>query len=206
MLKNPLIFFISCYFLLSSCSTETEPVYSSLPADAVILAFGDSLTYGTGVGDGDSYPTILESLTGFTVINAGVPGEISRKGLNRLPELLDKHNPNLLILIHGGNDILRKLSNSGLKNNLIEMVGEAKKRKIPVILMGVPRFGILSLKSHKVYAEVVASENIPADLETLPQIIGNESLKSDQVHPNEEGYRLMAEAIFALLKESGAIP
>jgi len=206
MLKNPLIIFISCCFLLTSCGSETEPVYSSLPANAVILAFGDSLTYGTGVGENDSYPAILESLTGLTVINAGIPGEVSSKGLNRLPELLDKHNPSLLILIHGGNDILRKLSHTGLKNNLIEMIGEAKKREIPIIMLGVPRFGILSLKSHKVYEEVVAAENIPADLDALPEIIGNDSLKSDRVHPNKEGYRLMAEAIFALLKESGAIP
>ena len=92
MLKNPLIFFISCYFLLSSCSTETKPVYSSLPADEVILAFGDSLTHGTGVGDDDSYPTILKSLTGFTVINAGIPGEVSSIGLIHLPELLDRND------------------------------------------------------------------------------------------------------------------
>jgi len=86
------------------------------------------------------------------------------------------------------------------------MIGEAKKREIPIILMDVPQFGILSLKSHKVYEQMVASENIPADLETLPQIIGNESLKSDQVHPNEEDYQLITEAVFALLKESSAIP
>jgi len=92
---------------LSSCSDEAK--LPALAADATILAFGDSLTYGTGTSRDNAYPTVLEKLLKRRVINAGIPGEISSKGLNRLPALIEKYRPDLIIICHGGNDILRKL-------------------------------------------------------------------------------------------------
>ena len=87
-------------FTLYSCNDSSNSL-SPLSSDATILAFGDSLTHGTGANNGEDYPTLLTKLTNINVINAGVPGEVSSKGLERLPALLDEHNPDLLILIHG---------------------------------------------------------------------------------------------------------
>jgi len=95
------------YLLLFSCGQE-QPQLDKLSKDAVILAFGDSLTYGTGAKPAESFPVILEKLSNRKVINAGIPGELSSSGLDRFPEVLDKQQPELVILCHGGNDILRK--------------------------------------------------------------------------------------------------
>ena len=95
-------------FTLSAC--DSGPQLRSLNHEAKILAFGDSITVGYGVNEGEDYPSQLQQLTQRTVINAGISGEISEEGLQRLPDLLNEHEPELLILIHGGNDILRKLN------------------------------------------------------------------------------------------------
>ena len=141
MKLNYLIFLLAVIFYLVSCSDSNKP-HNTLANDATILAFGDSLTYGTGANTGEDYPSLLASYLNLNVINAGIPGEISKQGLKRLPQLLDKHKPDLLILIHGGNDILRKLPRSELKSNLLSMFAEAESRNIPAVALGVPEPGL----------------------------------------------------------------
>ena len=196
--------------LLTACS-KSQKVFDKLPADAVILAFGDSLTYGTNVNEEQSYPNVLEQLSSHSVINAGVAGEISADGLTRLPAVLDEEQPKLLILIHGGNDILRKIPREQTVANLTAMIAEAKKRNIKVVMLGVPALqlfsavGLFSLESDPLYQQVAEAENVPIDLQSLPEIISNRELKSDQVHPNAQGYQRLADAIFKLLKNTGAL-
>src|SRR5690606_16562762 len=119
------------------------PQLPALAEDAVILAFGDSLTRGTGAAAGEDYPAVLAALSGRRVINAGVPGEISRDGLRRLPALLERHEPALLILCHGGNDLLRRLDPAQTTANVEQMVRMATERGIAVVLVGVPEPGLL---------------------------------------------------------------
>lgn len=187
-----------------ACNKQT-PMLSKLPDQAVILAFGDSLTYGTGAAAEHDYPSILAGLAGREVINAGVPGEISSEGLMRLPALLDEYQPNLLILIHGGNDILRQINPEQTRDNLKAMIAEAKQRNIAVVLMGVPKFGLVFLHSAEFYAELAQSEQVPIDLESLPTILASNALKSDTVHPNDAGYAQLAKNIAVLLQQQGAL-
>lgn len=189
---------------LMACNTQT-PMLNKLSDDAVILAFGDSLTYGTGAAPEHDYPTILAGLIGREVINTGVAGEISSEGLQRLPALLDEYQPNLLILMHGGNDILRQINPEQTRDNLKAMIAEAKQRNIAVVLMGVPKFGLVFLHSAEIYAELAQSEQVPADLESLPTILASNALKSDTVHPNDQGYQQLAENIVVLLQQQGAL-
>lgn len=186
-----------------SCS-ESPTKLSPLSADTIILAFGDSLTYGTGARNGQDYPSLLSKMTNLKVINEGVSGEISSEGLERLPTLLDQYDPNLLILMHGGNDILRKYSHRELKRNLLKMILECQQRNIEVILLDVPKPGII-LKSVKLYEELAAETEIPAELTLLANILGDNSLKSDTIHPNAEGYQMLAEGITSFLMEYGAV-
>ncbi|WP_424565573.1 GDSL-type esterase/lipase family protein [Sulfurimonas sp.] len=170
-----------------------------LKEDSVILAFGDSLTNGFGAGYEFSYPKYMERKTGLKVINAGVDGEFSYEGLARLPKLL-KHKPDLVILCHGGNDILNKLSSEELKSNLLAMVRLIQNSGAKVLLVGVPDFSLFSFSTHDIYGEVADETDILLEDEVLTHIELNRSLKSDYVHPNEKGYEKMADAFIEVLK------
>lgn len=190
--------------LLPGCS-EAPPPLSPLSEDAVILAFGDSLTYGSGVEAEQSYPAVLERLTGRTVINAGVRGELSAEGLERLPEALEAHRPELLVLCHGGNDLLRKRDRGRLKDNLRQMVALARSRGVEVVLLGVPKPKLFLLESEALYAELAGELALPYDGEVLPRLEADEEMKSDPIHLNTAGYRRLAGAVAELLRSAGAI-
>ncbi len=188
--------------VLAACSGE-EVTLQRLPDDAVILALGDSLTSGYGARPEQSYPSVLQQLSGKKVVNAGVSGEVSENGLRRLPGLLKRHQPDLLILCHGGNDILRKKSMSKMRSNLIDMIELAKNENIPVLLLGVPKPGLF-LSSYEVYQSIAEETGVFFIDDLIPDILGDNDLKSDTVHPNSDGYTVMAETIYTYLKNSGA--
>ena len=188
--------------LASGCGQKAK--LSALPADAVVLAFGDSLTYGVGASEAESYPAQLAALAGRRVVREGVPGEVSAAGLQRLPAALDEYRPRLLVLCHGGNDFLRRLPKAEAAANVRAMVRLAQSRGIDVVLVGTPEFGFL-LSPADFYAEIAKEFRIPYEGEVLSKILRDSSLKSDQVHPNAAGYRLMAQRVYELLQKSGAL-
>jgi acyl-CoA thioesterase I len=191
-------------FCISMLACDRTPQLQPLPADAVILAFGDSLTYGSGAARGEDYPSELHRLTGRQVINAGIPGEVSGIGLKRLPALLQRHHPALVILCHGGNDILRRQNLAHTRENIQRMIDLVHASGAEVVLVGVPQFGIF-LSPAPFYAELAEHNGIAIENSVLSDILKNPSLKSDQIHPNAAGYRQFAEKLAELLAASGAI-
>jgi len=197
------VLFLVAVLLLTACNKTAQ--LPLLASDATILAFGDSLTAGTGAGEIESYPAVLSTLTGLKVINAGVPGEVSAGGVQRLPELLERERPSLLILCHGGNDLLARQNHQQIADNLRQMIRMAGERRISVLLIAVPSPDF-SLKPPSLYEELTKEFKIPIETKALSHILGKSSLKSDHIHPNAAGYRMLAEAVAKLLKKSGALP
>ncbi len=197
------LFLAAALLLPSAC--RSAPQLPLLAADATILAFGDSLTAGTGASDTESYPAVLARLTGRKTVNAGVPGEVSAAGVQRLPELLERERPALLILCHGGNDMLARQDHKLIAGNLRAMLRMAGERGVPVLLVAVPSPD-LSLKPPPLYEELSREFHIPLEQKALAHIMGKGSLKSDYIHPNAAGYQKLAEALEKQLKKSGALP
>ena len=197
------VFSLLLAILVAGCGEPARKL-PRLPADAVVLAFGDSLTFGTGANEEESYPAQLEKLIGRRVARAGIPGEVTAQALERLPAALDEHAPRLMLLCIGGNDFLRRLGNQQAEENVRAMVKLARGRGVEVLLIGTPQPGF-SVTPPEFYAGIAREFRIPYEEGIIGEVLRDASLKSDQIHPNALGYRLIAERLAADLKKSGAL-
>jgi acyl-CoA thioesterase I len=189
--------------LLAACGAG-QPKLPRLAPDAVVLAFGDSLTFGTGANPGEGYPARLEALIGRKVVSSGVPGETTAGGLARLPAALEEAKPQLVILCEGGNDFLQKLDEAQAADNIRAMVRLARGRGAQVVLIAVPKPGLLPSPAD-FYSAVAKEFRLPFEETALRKILTDNALKSDLVHPNAAGYAKLAEAIAGLLRKTGAV-
>jgi acyl-CoA thioesterase I len=192
------------FILLLLCGCGERPKLERLPTDAIVLAFGDSLTFGTGAAEDESYPAQLERMIGRRVVRAGVPGEVTAQALARLPAALDEHAPRLLLLCIGGNDFLRRLGNPQAERNVRAMVKLARSRGVAVILIGTPEPGF-TVTPPAFYSSIAKEFRLPYEQGIIGQVLKDASLKADPIHPNARGYRLIAERVADQLKQSGAI-
>lgn len=190
--------------LLPSCSPEA-PRLRPLAPDAVILAFGDSLTRGTGAEPDQSYPAELGRLVGRRVVNAGVPGEVTGEGARRLPGVLAGVRPDLVLLCHGGNDMLRRLPNERTQANLRAMLRAVRAAGADAVLVGVPE-PTFRARPPGFYEELARELEVPYVKGALADILRDPSLKADPIHPNAEGYRRLALAVQRALAQAGAVP
>ncbi len=171
-----------------------------------MLALGDSLTFGYGANPGESYPEQLHKLTGWNVVNGGVSGDTSAQALARLPELL-QNRPKLVIIGIGGNDFLRKIPEQETRANIAKIIETVQRADIPAVLVGVPHitlgalFGHLS--DHPLYEDLSKEYGIPLFGSAWAEILGDNNLKSDQIHANGKGYRKFAEDLNQFLRKQG---
>ena len=190
--------------LLVCAGCSDQPKLSPIPKDGIILAFGDSLTFGTGVSAHESYPAVLQTLTGHKVFRSGKPGEVSSAGLNRLELVLREVRPDLVILCHGGNDILRRMARSTTQSNLRRMVDLVRNQGAQVVLIAVPKLGIFPAAQD--YYETLHEElQVPVEFDIISDLERDRSMKSDRIHFNQQGYRRLALAVHELLKQTGAL-
>lgn len=201
MQRNLFAIFTLFFFVLSFTGCDSGPRIAPLGQESVVLAFGDSLTHGTGAPAGQSYPDVLSQLLNRTVINVGIPGEVTAAGLKRLPEVLGQHDPTLVILCLGGNDFLRRLDEAETIRNLKEMIGLIQQHGADVVLVAVPKLGF-GLGIPKFYIEIAEQYTIPLQEDILRELLGDSSMKSDAIHPNATGYRLMAEALYEVIDKA----
>ena len=195
--------FVIWLALLAGCG-DNVPKLGRLAASDVIVAFGDSLTFGTGASESESYPIVLGQLIARKVVRAGVPGEVTEGGLARLQEVIDDYKPKLMIVCLGGNDMLRKADEGQTKSNLRAIIKTIKAQGIAVILVGVPKPALVT-RAPPFFDEIAKEFGIPYEGKIVTDVLYQRDQKSDAIHPNAKGYRRMAEAIAALLKKAGAV-
>ena len=185
-----------------------RPKLSALPAGTTVLAFGDSVTYGTGADRGEDWPKLLAGLTGWQVVNAGVSGDTAAAGTARIQALLDEHKPKLVIIEIGGNDFLRRRPADAVKRDLKTLVDASRAAGAIPLLIGVPEPSVMAVVAGKptdspIYAELGKEEKIPVISDVFSDVLSRPELCADTIHPNAAGYRRLADNLYSELKQSG---
>lgn len=199
-------------FILTLVSCGKNAEYAAIPQGSTVLILGDSLSYGTGANispnTGEDYPSLLTKTTGWNIINEGVPGDTTVGGLARLPDLLEEHQPKLLIVELGGNDLLRQTSPIEITQNLSSILGLAKAQGIQAILVAIPEISPFkaaagSLSDHPLYEKLAKETNTPLIADVFSDVLSDRTLKADQIHANAKGYAVVSEKFGEKLRELG---
>ena len=160
-----------------------------------IICFGDSITFGYGVVPGEDYPTQLGKLMDIPIVNSGVDADTSAMALKRLDADVFVKDPFLVIVEFTGNDFIKKLPMEETKKNIAEIVDRTQARGIMVAIADVSA-GFF-LMDYRMMLDKIAYQKgaifIPG---LLSGIITTPSLKSDFIHPNAAGYKLVAERVY----------
>jgi acyl-CoA thioesterase I len=187
---------------------------AAIPQGAIVLVLGDSLSYGTGANlgakTGEDYPALLAKSTGWNIINAGIPGDTTEGGLQRLPALLEAHQPKLLIVELGGNDLLRQAPQTEIVHNLKTILSMAKTQGIASVLVAIPEISPLkaavgNLSDHPLYENIAKETNTPLIADVFSDVLSDRDLKSDQIHANALGYRVISDKLYVKLQELGYV-
>jgi lysophospholipase L1-like esterase len=192
--------------VVSGCGRKKSATGTALPAGSAVLALGDSITFGTGATPAASYPAQLALLTGWNVINGGVPGDTAAQALERLPALLAQDKPALVIVSIGGNDFLRRVPESDTVFALRRIVALTRDAGAQVLLVGVPQPTLsavlgVGLSDHPMFERLAEELSLPLYTRGWARVLDDEKLKSDQIHANAAGYRAFAEGLAARLRE-----
>ena len=209
MKRRTFISILAIAVVLGACGKTLK--LPTIERGATVLAFGDSVTFGTGAATGEDWPTVLAGQTGWRIENAGVPGDTAEAGKERIQALLDELRPALVIIEIGGNDFLRRRLPKAVKEDVRRMIQAAKKAGAQVVLVAVPEFSLLGAVTRKpsdspIYRELGDEEKIPVVSDVFSDILGRPELCVDQIHPNAQGYSQMASGILAYLRKLGLSP
>ena len=194
---------------LAGCGRDKKTA-QPVPPGSTVLALGDSLTFGTGASAETCYATVLTGLTGWNVVNAGVPGDTSAQALARLPALLAEHQPKLVIVSIGGNDFLRKLPESDTRAHVHAICKQSLDAGAQVLLVAVPRATVAAalgqMTDHALYAEVAKDLKIPLQREAWGEVLAQPDLRADAVHANARGYAQFARSVQGTAAAVGLLP
>lgn len=183
-------------FTYRACRTTS---YTNFPpsANGDWVAFGDSLTAGFGASSGNDYPTLLSAKIGRKILNKGVPGETTDNAMNRLEEIV-RLQPRVVLLCLGGNDGLLQLSMEKTFANLSTIIDRLQADGSFVVLIGI-RSASVSDRYASHFKKLAKEKHVLFVTNILSGILGTPNLMSDYVHPNEDGYKAIAERLAKIL-------
>jgi lysophospholipase L1-like esterase len=124
--------------------------------------------------------------------------------LQRLPEVLAEYKPRLVLLCLGGNDMLRKHPAAATENNLRLLVQTIRASGAEVLLIGVPEPKLFG-GAPDFYARIAEDMRLPLEDDVFSEVLKDNRLKSDPIHANAAGYRVVAEQLAEFLREAGAL-
>lgn len=191
------VLLLLCLAQLWGCGPSIANIGSK---GTTIVCFGDSLTEGVGASEGSDYPSLLADAVDMEVINAGVSGDTTRDALARIEEDVLAYNPRIVIVQFGGNDFLRGLHKDETFNNMDKIVERIQEKGAMVVLVGA-RFGYLVRGEYVTILWNVGRKRRALVIPNIMEdIFSNPEFKIDEIHPNDAGYRIIANRIYLKIK------
>lgn len=179
-------------------------------ASKTVLVLGDSLSAEYGIARNSGWVSLLQERLkseklSAVVVNASISGETTSGGAARLPALLNKHKPDIVIIELGANDGLRGLSFSSIESNLHTMIKAAKNAKAQVLLVGMrlpPNYGPdYTERFHALFGKVAKAANVPLVPFFLEGVATRDDLfQPDRIHPTAAAHPLMLDNVWPKLK------
>ncbi len=201
-----ILLLVATVVLVAACGDKAKE--DALPQGSRVVALGDSLTAGAGVAPAEAWPDLLASRMGWVVINGGVSGDTSGGALQRLPALLEEHDPVLVLVALGGNDMLRRLPEEETVANLEKILTAIKASGAKPVLLATPKpsgMGAVfqNLSAADFYRRVAEEQRVPLVEDAIAEVLSDPQLKGDPLHPNAAGHAQLAQKIFDALKAIG---
>ena len=207
---RPLFALISLILTLSMATVQASPVGSARDAARVLLVVGDSLSAGYGIPQGKEWVHLLQQTLeqpqhSVRVVNASISGDTTSGGLARLKPLLERENPDWVLIELGGNDGLRGMSLRAMEGNLQAMVDMVKEQGATPLLAGIkipPNYGN---KYRSRFEQIFVSVSERNDVPLLPFLLDgvggvDDLMQADRIHPNTQAQPIIANTVFKFIE------
>ena len=192
---------ISVFGLIPYTAIASEP--------PVLLILGDSLSAGYGMDREQSWVRLFELRLqqhgySYRILNSSISGDTTQGGLARLPRLLDRYQPEIVIIELGGNDGLRGINPDVTRANLVNMIQQCQQNGARVLLAGIklpPNYGEVYLKQFEsIYADLASEYEtllVPFFMDGV--VFRPDLLQADGIHPNEKGQPVLLDNVWSVL-------
>lgn len=187
---------LAAYFLFRN---KDSMITNFPPMQGPIVAFGDSLVFGYGASMGNDFVSVLEKQTGREIINMGINGNTTADGLARI-DTVTALKPSVVLVLLGGNDFLRKVPATETFKNLNEIVEKLQANGAVVIVLGI-QGGVLNDPFASQFEALAHERGTGYVPNVLAGMIGNQSLMYDTIHPNDTGYKKIADKVLPVLQK-----
>ena len=199
--RGPVLVFIGLAVLAALWSLRSgTPVAAKPTAGELVITFGDSLVEGVGASAGHDVVSLLSARVGVPIVNAGRSGDTTGSALARLDSAVLSRSPRVVIVVLGGNDVLRRIRHEETFANLDAITGRIRSRGAAVILVGLS-VGVFTDAYGRGYEDLARRTSSGLVPDVLAGILGHPDLMADQIHPNDLGYRMMADRIEPVLRD-----
>jgi len=199
--RGPVLVFVGLALLAAFWSRDPGVPHAAKPsAGEHVIAFGDSLVEGVGASPGRDVVSLLSARVGVPIVNAGRSGDTTRTALARLDSAVLSRRPRVVIVVLGGNDLLRRVPQEETFANLDAIVDRIRRRGAAVILVGLSA-GVFTDTYGAGYDDLARRTSSGLVPDILADILGHPDLMADHIHPNDLGYRMMADRIEPVLRD-----
>jgi acyl-CoA thioesterase-1 len=194
-----IFFLISIGLIVYLFASQDKKITNYPPKNKTVVAFGDSLVEGVGSTPGNDFISVVERSLGINIINNGTSGDTTTSALGRANNVIQLE-PGVVIILLGGNDVLRRVQKEETFENLGKIIESFQEAGAVVILLGV-QGGIIFDGYEKFYKDLSRKYGTAYVSNVLDGLIGNQKYMYDGIHPNDQGYAIIAGRVSPVLEK-----